>query len=291
MSRHGVTDVHLHSLKTSCEAVGGDLFLQTSPEYAMKRLLAAGSGDVFQICRAFRNAERGRHHNPEFTMLEWYRVGFDHHLLMDEVGELLTLLLSQVRAGASPDEPALLQASPERCRYRDLFRQELGVDPLTASDSALEALAGADAHVADGHRDDLLALLLTRDIEPSLPSGRLVFVHDYPPSQAALARTAIDQEGDSVASRFEVYLNGSELANGFHELENSEEQAARFAKDNRARGIRGLESIEPDTRLLAALEAGFPDCAGVAVGLDRVIMLAARAESLDEVIAFPIERS
>ena len=175
--------------------------------------------------------------------------------------------------------------------YRNLFRSTLSLDPLNASLDELMDAAGSDAQAVGADRDDLLALLLTRDVEPQLPPDRLVFVHDYPASQAALARLGVDRAGEPVALRFEVYLNGTELANGFHELLNAEEQTKRFSADNEERARRGLPAVAPDERLLAALRSGLPDCAGVAVGFDRLVLLAAGASSLDEVIAFPIERA
>ena len=290
LARRGVTDLHLHSLTTRCAAVPGRLFLQTSPEYAMKRLLAAGSGDVFQICKAFRDGERGSRHNHEFTMLEWYRLGFDHHRLMDEVAELLTALLDpEGLAGAT--RPAALRYGPEHRTYRRLFEEALGLDPLHAPTAELIDAAGDDASAAGDDRDDLLSLLLVRDVEPRLPRDRLVFVHDYPPSQAALARLVPDERGDLVAARFEAYLNGLELANGFDELGDAAEQRQRFESDRRRRAERDLPDVEIDDRLLAALTAGLPACAGVAVGFDRVVMLAVGAETIADVLAFPIERA
>ncbi|MEM6702269.1 MAG: EF-P lysine aminoacylase EpmA [Acidobacteriota bacterium] len=282
LGRRGVTDLHLHSLTARCTAVPDLLHLQTSPEYAMKRLLAAGSGDIFQICKAFRDQERGRRHNPEFTMLEWYRLGLDHHGLMAEAGDLLEQLLTlggrclEAREGTS---------------YTQLFEQRLGIDPRTCETSALEALAGPDAPAAAGDRDDLLALLLTRDIEPHLPPNRLIFVYDYPPSQAALARLGRDASNQLVAHRFEAYLDGVELANGFWELTDAAEQRARFEDDLVKRRRLGLPTPQPDDRLLGALAKGLPDCAGVAVGFDRVAMLAAGALRIDDVLAFPVERA
>ncbi len=282
LSHAAVTDLHLHSMAVPCAAAGGELFLQTSPEYAMKRLLAAGSGDIFQICKSFRDAERGARHNPEFTMLEWYRLGFDHHRLMDEVQELFEAVAA---AAGAPPRPAT------RWRYRDLFREHLGIDPISCALEELRRAAGADGEALGDDRDDLLALLLTRDVEPALPPDQLVFVHGYPASQAALARLEEDEEGDTVASRFEAYLGGLELANGFYELTDAREQEERFHADNRARSAQGLPTVEPDRRLLEALAHGLPDCAGVAVGVDRLVMAVSGLRSLDAVLAFPLERA
>ena len=272
LSEATVTDVHLHSIACRLEAAGRPHYLQTSPEYAMKRLLAAGSGPIYQICKAFRDGERGRRHNPEFTMLEWYRPGWDHHRLMDEVDELLQAVLG-VAAG-------------ERLSYADAFRRHAGVDPYAATDDDLRSRAAAFSvsGVAELDRDDLLNLLLSHTVEARLGVGRPTFLFDYPASQAALARI---RPGDPpVAERFEVFIDGIELANGFHELADPEEQRRRFEADLAERRRRGLPEVAVDERLLAALSSGLPDCAGVALGVDRLVMLLADAASLDDVMAF-----
>ena len=281
---------------------GKTFYLHTSPEFPMKRLLAAGVGSIYQICKVFRDGESGRWHNPEFTMLEWYRVGFDHHRLMDETGELVTHLLM----------PSMSLDAPERLSYREAFRRHAELDPHTAA-------AGDFAIVAKAHnigvpfelltQNDLAAwrdLLLTHVVGPMLGQGRLTFIYDYPASQASLART---QPGDPpVAARFELYLNGIELANGFHELADADEQRTRFERQQHDRKNRGLPAAPMDERLLAAmcrdaqvsreagcrerpLAQGLPDCAGVALGFDRLVMLACGAKSVQEVMAFPIERA
>lgn len=261
------------------------LYLQTSPEHHMKRLLATGSGPIYQLARVVRGGERGRRHNREFTLLEWYRPGFDHHDLMDEMDALLGDLVDAAPA--------------ERVTYGELFRRCAGVDPHRAGVSELDrALAAAGAGPGDGgprfdpdDRDGRLALLLTRVVEPALPAGA-VFVYDFPPSQASLARVRPARGGEpAVAERFEVYLDGIELANGFHELTDAGEQRRRFLADLEERRRRGLPGVPLDERLLAALEAGLPPCAGVALGFDRLVMHAAGADSLDAVIAFPAERA
>jgi elongation factor P--(R)-beta-lysine ligase len=280
-----VTDVHLASLSTRCQgagaAGGGTLYLQTSPEYAMKRLLAAGAGAIYQLAKAFRDGEAGSRHNPEFTLLEWYRPGFDHHALMDEVDALLATLL-----GAPP---------AERLSYRALFARHLGIDPLTASTSDLDRAAAKHGLLAPpfapDDRDGRLDLLLSHLLEPRLPHDRPTFVFDYPASQAALARLRTDAEGVVVAERFEVFAGGLELANGFHELTDAAEQRRRFESDLAHRRALGLPEPPIDERLLAALAAGLPDCAGVALGFDRLVMLAAGASSIDEALAFPIDRA
>ncbi len=275
-----VTEPQIHSLETRYTGPGGGrrLYLQTSPEYAMKRLLAAGSGPIWQLARVFRDGEAGRLHNPEFTLLEWYRPGFDHHALMDEVEALVVEILG-------------LPAGFERITYAELFRRHIGLDPFDAHDRDLQACArdhGIDAPPIES-RDGWLDLLLTHLIEPVLGAERPLFVHDYPPSQAALARL---RDGDPpVAERFELYIKGIELANGYHELGDAAEQRARFARDRERRRHAGLPDVPADDRLLAALAHGLPPCAGVALGLDRLVMLAVGVRSLDEVLAFSLDRS
>ena len=277
LSEATVTDVHLHSIACRLEAAGRPHYLQTSPEYAMKRLLAAGSGPIYQICKVFRDGERGRRHNPEFTMLEWYRPGWDHHRLMDEVDELLRAVLGTPAA--------------ERLSYAEAFQRHAGVDPHAADDGELRSRVAAlgVSGVAELDRDDLLNLLLSHTVEARLGVGRPTFLFDYPASQAALARV---RPGDPpVAERFEVFIDGIELANGFHELTDPEEQRRRFAADLAERRRHGLPEVEVDDRLLTALAAGLPDCAGVALGVDRLVMLRLGAVDIADVIAFPIDRA
>jgi len=263
---------------------GQTLYLHTSPEFPMKRLLAAGSGCIYQIARVFRDGEAGRRHNPEFTLLEWYRVGFDHHRLMDETAELVTELL----AGRMP------LSSPERLSYREIFQQQLGLDPHRVTVAELAASAAAQrVPIPPGmpltDPDPWLDLLLTHCIEPQLGQGRLTFVYDYPVSQAALARV---RPGDPpVGERFELYLHGVELANGFHELGDAGEQRHRFAAENAARRAAGWPEMPVDERLLEALAAGLPECAGVALGFDRLVMLAAAQTSLAEAMAFSFDHA
>jgi lysyl-tRNA synthetase class 2 len=228
----------------------------------------------------FRADERGRRHHPEFTMLEWYRPGFSLDALMDEVAELVQRLLGR-------------PIGVERLSYRDLFRDRLGLDPLDCSVAALRdqaAAAGiADAGALDLDADGWLDLLLTHCLEPKLGQNGLTFVRDYPPSQAALAR--LSKNDQPHAERFELYLESVELANGFQELTDAAEQRERFAADQRAREALGLTAVTHDEHLLAALAAGMPESAGVALGLDRLLMLACGADHIDQVIAFPIERA
>jgi len=264
---------------------GQTLYLHTSPEFAMKRLLAAGSGSIYQICKVFRDGEAGRLHNPEFTMLEWYRVGMDHHQLMDEVAELVARALAGKRR---------LQPS-EKLSYREIFEHRLGIDPhtATAADCARVARVEGIAIPADLHEHHDVAiwrdLLLSHLIEPGLGQDRLTFVYDFPASQASLARIRPSQP--PVAERFELYLHGIELANGFHELADASEQLTRFERQLHARTVSGLPPVPLDQRLLAALSEGLPDCSGVALGFDRLVMLAAGARSITVVIPFPIDRA
>lgn len=250
-------------------------YLQPSPEYAMKCLLAAGSGSIYQVCKAFRADEQGARHALEFTLIEWYRVRWDYRALMDEVD----LLVSQLLGCA----PAL------RLSYQQLFQRYCAVDPwLTTDDTLWRCLAqsGVDSTpaVRATGRSGALDLLLTRVIEPSLRSLGAVLVYDYPPSQAALAR--LRPEAIPVAERFELYVHGLELANGFGELTDAAEQRQRFVADNVARRAQGLPEVPLDERLLAALAQGLPECAGVALGFDRLVMLATGQSDIRAVQAF-----
>ncbi|CAE6923616.1 elongation factor P--(R)-beta-lysine ligase [Vibrio sp. B1FLJ16] len=279
MSHATVTDIHLHTFQTEFVgpgyADGSKLFFMTSPEFHMKRLLAAGSGCIYQINKAFRNEENGRYHNPEFTMLEWYRVGFDHHQLMDEMDELLQRVLT---CGAA-----------DRMTYQQAFVDVLGVCPLEGSMDDLKVVAGqlglSDIAEPENDRDTLLQLLFSVGVENKIGQHVPAFVYDFPASQAALAK--INPDDQRVADRFEVYFKGIELANGFHELDNPKEQLARFEQDNLKRLEMGLKPQPIDYHLIAALESGLPDCAGVALGIDRLIMLALGCEHIDQVTAFP----
>lgn len=275
-----VTDPHIDSIAVDPAPGSGSSrrYLQTSPEYAMKRLLAAGSGDIYQIAHAFRADERGRLHNPEFTLLEWYRVGYDHHQLMAEVAELVRSILGTL---------------PVRyLTYAEAFRRFADIDPDQAG---LDALRRCAARVMPGapelgdDRDAWLDLIMGGRVAPALGAEGLDFVYDYPASQAALARPL--PERPDRAARFELFISGRELANGFHELADPAEQRRRFERDQVRRSAAGKPVPELDERLLAALGAGLPDCAGVALGLDRLLMLKVGAERIEEVIPFPAERS
>lgn len=259
------------------------LYLNTSPEFAMKRLLAAGSGPIYQVCKAFRQGEAGSRHNPEFTLLEWYRPDYNHHRLMDEVSELVITLAKELRQ--FDDE--------ERMTYGQCFQQYLGVDPFEADIARLQKVArdegvGEIPGLTDSDRDGWLDLLMGHCIQPKLGKNRLTFVHDYPASQAALAR--VKQGNPAVAERFELFVDGVELANGFHELQDREEQQRRFENDQMRRKYLGMKPVAIDHYLLDALAEGLPDCAGVALGLDRLLLILMGASRLEEVISFPFNR-
>ena len=275
-----VTDLNIESISTesvSSTVSASNCYLQTSPEYFMKRLLAAGSGDIFCLGKAFRNGEAGDRHNPEFTLLEWYRCGWDEHQLMDEVDELICSLI--------PD------TAIEKFTYAELFQMHLQLDPHRVALTQLQQLAveaGSPAWLNES-RANCLDLLFSVVIEPRLPQ-ELIFVCDYPACQAALAECYSDAEGRNVSRRFEVFLNGMELANGYYELTSNEEQSKRFAEDQQGRRAAGKREMEMDQHLLAALESGLPQCAGVALGVDRLLMQICGAKSIDQVLPFSWQR-
>lgn len=282
--RAPVTDVHLEALRVVDDAgVGATAgYLQTSPEYAMKRLLCAGAPDIYQVCRVFRSGERGRRHNPEFTMIEWYRRDIDHHALMRDVEALVRALLVE--------HPAL--PSSVFVAYRDAFEAAIGVDPFDAPVAGLVAaldrhgVALPDSMRGAPARDDVLDLAMGTVVAASFAQDRLTFLHDFPASQAALA-----QVRGRVASRFEAFWGPLELANGFHELGAAAEQRARFEDDVLARRANRQPEREMDERFLAALAHGLPPCSGVALGFDRLVMVAVGATAIEEVVAFPYERA
>lgn len=264
-----VTDPYIESLPA-----GEGKWLQTSPEYFMKRLLADDSGDIFQICKAFRKEEIGRRHNEEFTLLEWYRLDFDIWDLMDEMADLIEYLLGLHHF--------------EHKSYAAVFEEYLGFNPFTIPLQQLifEAKEQIDISMEDASRDDWLNLLMSHLIEPHLGQHAPVFIYDYPPSQASLARVGLDEGGIEVAARFELYYQGLELANGYHELADMVQQKQRFHQDNMQRVKMGLTPMPVDYALLAALESGLPDCSGVALGLDRLLMLRMQKKDIAEVLSF-----
>ena len=261
-------------------------WLRTSPEYPLKRLLAAGFGDCYELGRVFRDGEVGGRHNPEFTMLEWYRLGWDHVRLAQETVELVRAALALV--GRSADAGGI--------SYRDLYLRELGVDPMTATDESLRnALGDAVIDPSGLGRDDWLDLLMTHRIQPRFRADAILVVHDYPASQCALARVrqpAPANAGDPpVAERFELYLGPLELANGYHELADAGEQRRRFERDLAIRAGRRVATPAVDGRLLDALAQGLPDCAGVALGVDRLLMAMLETSEIAEVLAFGFGRA
>jgi lysyl-tRNA synthetase class 2 len=265
---------------TRVAGIPGQFYMSTSPEYPMKRLLAAGSGDIYQVCRVFRDGERGRWHNTEFTMIEWYRLGFDDAALMTEVEELVAALLAPRRLPAA-----------ERLTYAEALGRHAGVDAHADTEQSLDR-AAADHGIVCGaelDRDAKLDLLMGMVAGPKLGVDRPCFVCDYPASQASLAR--LKPGLPAVAARFEFYLEGIELANGFHELVNPDEQRGRFKQDLATRQARGQTTPPLDERLLAALAAGIPDCAGVALGFDRLVAIALGAERLSQAMAFSMDNA
>lgn len=276
LSRRATSDPHIDSITALCN--GEPAYLATSPEFGLKRLLAAGFGDCYYLGKAFREGEAGGRHNPEFTMLEWYRIGWDDRRLMEEVGELLSLVLGieDIRS----------------LSYRALFLHHLQLDPHTASDEALRDCVRREVELSfvPASRDECLDLLMSHRLEPAMGEG-ITLLYDFPASQAALARVEVDDSGTQVARRFEAYVAGLELANGYWELTDAEEQQRRFEADHRYRAMQKLHVYPYEERLVAALEEGMPDCAGVALGVDRLLMLAGGYQRIEEVIAFPIERA
>lgn len=281
LSEFGVTDVHLSTFNTSFISPTAEkskaLWLSTSPEYHMKRLLAAGSGPIFQLCHVFRNEEAGQYHNPEFTMLEWYRPHFDMYRLINEVDDLLQQILD-----CKPTESL---------SYQFVFQEYVGLDPLSAEKAELVAKA-KQYHLQQAEqedRDTLLQFLFSTVVEPNIGKENPVAVYHFPATQAALAQ--ISSEDHRVAERFEFYYKGLELANGFHELTDVNEQLHRFEQDNVQRQKMGLPQRQIDKRLLGALQAGVPNCSGIALGVDRLLMIALGANEIHEVMAFGIENA
>jgi len=257
------------------------LFLQTSPEFAMKRLLVAGSGSIYQICKAFRNGEQGRFHNPEFTLLEWYRVGFNLDQLMDEVATLINIILKSHQV-------------IKKISYQTLFFQKTGLNPLQYQPQLYKEYALSHAipeaiSLCEHNHDLWLDFIFSHHIQPTLIGEQIYLVHSYPASQASLAR--INTNNPAIADRFEVFVNGIELGNGFFELADESEQTLRFEQEIIVRKINNRPSVSKDWRFLAALKAGLPNCCGVAIGLDRLLMLMTSSTAIDEVLAFPLDRA
>lgn len=287
LSADTVVDRHLDPLSTTLTGVGPDrtMYLQTSPEFAMKRLMAAGGEAIFQVSRVFRQGERGNRHNPEFTLVEWYRRGDDYQAGMQLLSDLVATTLTL--------RPAV------RITYRDAFRRHLAIDPLTISDDELARFARATlpdvsaAFDVTTDRDAWLDLLLTECIEPHFGSGAAgpTILCDYPPSQAALAQLRHDAGSPPVAERFELYVEGIELANGYHELLDPDALLERNIENNRLRVADAKPALPVDSRLIDAMRAGLPPCTGCALGFDRLVMIATGQVDIARVIPFPIERA
>ncbi len=273
-----------HHVPSKKEMKSKDFFLQTSPEFAMKRLLAAGSGSIFQICKAFRNGESGRFHNPEFTILEWYRVGFTLPQLMDEVAELMVEVL----------QGSYIINDIQKISYVELFEQTTGLNPLVFCQESYSLYAAnnsiSDAITLCGKDHSMwLDFIFSYKIQPILNDQSLYMVYGYPVIQSSLAR--INKDNSAIADRFEVFINGIEIGNGFFELADASEQEQRFDQENKSRAQGQLLQVDKDQLFLDALRFGLPDCSGIAIGLDRLLMIVANADSLNEVIAFPFDRA
>ena len=285
ISADTVVDRHIEPFSTGVPAEVGKpprrMWLQTSPEFAMKRLLAAGAEAIYQIGRVFRLGERGPRHNPEFTMVEWYRRG-------DGYAQGMALLAELAECVFGCD-------AIERITYAEAFSRHLGLDPHRAEIAELReaarrrGIAWPESMEESGDRDDWLDLLLTECVQPHLGVGRPAIVYDYPASQCALARVRADDP--PVAERFELFAEGIELANGYHELCDPNELRRRNEQINRRRRADGKDALPERSRLLRAMEAGLPECTGAALGFDRLLMILCRASAIDEVIAFPFERA
>ncbi|HIF17555.1 MAG TPA: EF-P lysine aminoacylase GenX [Cycloclasticus sp.] len=283
LSRAASCDVNLDSFTANLSnaAQSQRLYLQTSPEFAMKRLLASGSGSIYQIAKSFRRSESGRFHNPEFTLLEWYRVDFSMTELIEEMIELLMLCFSENLAFTTVS-------------YGQLFQQLTGIDPHSASLDELISYASEQenpeaVNICGDSRANGLDYVFSQYIQPTLKKNLVYFVTDYPVCMAMLAN--ISETEPKVAKRFEVYFKGVELANGYQELTDVKEQQERFQQELEERKSEGLEPVPMDMNLLAALEFGLPTCSGVAMGLDRLLMLMTDAASIDDVLTFPIARA
>ncbi len=279
LSHATVTDTQLDSF--NCEysspqtTLDKTLYLLTSPEYAMKRLLASGTGAIYQISKVFRNEEQGKYHNPEFTMLEWYQPGFDHHQLMAELESFLSLFA---------------MSNCEKTSYADIFARQTGLDPHTCDTNELVSLAeGYGLSSSSEERSVLLDFIFSHKIASTLGNTNPLFVYDYPACLSALAK--LSDKSPKVAERFELFINGMEIANGFHELTNADEQLGRFKEDLALRNKAKRPTLPIDHLFMDALKQGLPDCAGVAVGIDRLLMAITGVKDIREVLTFPIENA
>ncbi len=287
LSADTVVDLHLDPIPLTLAydpvqpTVGRSMFLQTSPEFCMKRLLAAEGRPIYQICKAFRLGESGAQHNPEFTMVEWYRPGDD-----DRAGRKLLDELCQTVLESKPSE---------QLTYRDAFLNHMGVNPHTAVADELATAAKRQSAAFSGFRSDdkdsWLDAILVECIQPELGQSQPTILYDYPASQSALAQTRLNESGEEVAARFELFIAGVELANGYHELRDADVLRQRMRETNQRRMALGKPKLPEDNRLLAAMEAGLPECSGCALGFDRLVMVAAGATTIAEVLAFPSDRA
>lgn len=283
LSQSTVTDIHLDPFSTTYDLSSEgaqELYLQTSPEFAMKRLIASGYGSIYQICKAFRHEGNGKHHNPEFTILEWYRIGFDHMQLIDEVEALLIETLGV--------------DGTERYSYQQLFLTHTNIDPLNTSITALSDFLSKhnkldDWLVKTNDIDILLQFVFSEFVEINIGKKMPCFVYSFPKNQASLAR--INPKDPRVADRFECYFKGIELVNGFYELSDSKEQFSRFVKDNEQRKALGYEERTIDQRLIEALKHNLPECSGVALGVDRLLMLLTNKSTISDVLTFDINNA
>jgi lysyl-tRNA synthetase class 2 len=273
LSQAGTVDPFIESLVT--EVCGKSFYLQTSPEFFLKRLLASGSGDIYSLGKVFRQGERGNNHHPEFTLLEWYRLAWNEHQLMDELGSLMRSLMPNIVI--------------KKTSYQDLFLAHFNIDPHTVDLEKLVRLVKEEIDITFDLLDKptCFDLLMTHCIEPKMPKA-LLFVYDYPRESAALACLGTNIRGQIVARRFEAYLNGLELANGYYELTDAVEQQRRFEKDVKYRRDNCLAPVPFDRHLITALVSGMPACSGVAVGVDRMLMVIGEKSSIDEVLSFSI---
>jgi len=280
LGRGGNTDPHIDSFSTGLmpsHGQGGWLYLQTSPEFAMKRLIAAGSGSIYQICKAFRDGDVGSYHNPEFTMLEWYRVGYNYHELMVEVDALVMMLLN-----TPPAQKMTYAEAFERYLSLAVLEADVGTLKAKAEQQGIRDIVGMDNAPLDAWRD----LLLTHAVAPYLGVTQPTFVYDYPASQAALA--CIRDDDIAIAERFELYINGIEIANGYQELSGRQVHLARFLAESHIRKKNNQDVIVFDEKFLQEVEE-LPFCAGVALGLDRLLMVMGGKNRLADVLAIPLE--
>jgi len=280
LSKAATTDPNIHSFKTSAG------YLHTSPEFPMKRLIAAYQCDIYQMANVFRDDDQGRYHNAEFVLLEWYRMGMDHHALMQDVTALMQLCWQLT--GKPWHEPHTLSYVQQVSALCGCPFSSITVDIIeryfTEHNRSYPEAIGFDLNAA-------LDLFMDEFVIRDLPADRATFIYDYPASQAALARTGVDINGTPIAQRFELYWGALELANGFYELSDANEQRRRFKAEQAKRRVSGLDELVIDEHLLSALEYGLPDCAGVALGMDRLCMLIADVNHINEVIAFPSDRA